>query len=216
MDGYQILKAKSKRLINKYNKQSFDKVSLITACVDKSTIRAFHYSKGYVKKYKPLSIFRVWAFNFLSDDKFHKKLNERKDFQKVRQLALKNLENFWTKIDGGKPEFYQYNKLIDLMFKFLPCWSELDKKTKDWIFVNTNVPLDTFSLNKLSELNPELKLRKNISMNFIDGSNYKKMQSEIKSICEDIPVIVFDLLAWNDNHQPKTTFELIKLDKKHK
>lgn len=213
MDAYQTIKKNYSRLVKVYNKQSFDKVSLITYCVDKSTIRAFHFSKGYVKKYKPLSIFRVWAFQFLSNEKHLTKLKERKDFGKIRQLALKDLEKFWTKIDGGRPEFYQYNKIIDLMFKFLPCWSELDKRTKEWIFKNTNVPLDKFSLDLLRQLNPKLRIRKNVSMNFVNPLNYDKLQAEIKAVCRDIPVIVFDLLAWNESHQPKEFFELIELDK---
>lgn len=186
---------------------------MIAYCVDKSTIRAFHSSKGYVKVYKPLSIFRVWAFNFLTEKNIDL-IKSKGNFKKLRKFALADLIKYWTLIDGGIPEFYQFNKLIDLFFKNLPLWNRLDIKTKEWIFENTNVPLDKFSLDLLRRWNLKLRIPKNASMNYIDTKNYNKFQKEIKTICNDIPVIVFDLFAWDESHRPKESFELIKLTKK--
>jgi hypothetical protein len=167
-----------------------------------------------VKTYKPLSIFRVWAFNFLTEKKNIDAIKSREDFKKIRKFAIADLEKYWTSIDGGTPEFYQFNKLIDLLFKCLPLWNNLDIKTKEWIFENTNVPLDKFSLDLLRRWNLKLRIPKNASMNYINSTNYNKLQKEIKTICNDIPVIVFDLFAWDESHRPKESFELIKLDKK--
>lgn len=212
--NFKILEDNLSRLKEVFYKQSFDKVSFITYCVEKSTIRSFHSSKSYVKIYKPLSIFRVWAFNFLSNKKTIDKLKARNNFIELRKSALADLENYWTLTDGGTPEFYQFNKLIDLFFKFLPLWNGLDNKTKEWIFKNTNVPLDKFSLDLLRRWNPKSNILKGVSMSYVDKTNYNKFQKEIKQICKDIPVIVFDLYAWETSHPPKEKFELIKLDKK--
>jgi hypothetical protein len=214
MDTYQILKNNSKRLKELFFKQAFDKVALVVYCVDKSTIRAFHFSKGYVKTYKPLSIFRVWAFNYLSDKKNISELKARKNFEGIRKSALKDLENYWRVTDGGTPEFYQFNKLIDLLFKCLSLWTELDNETKEWIFENAYVPLDKFSLDLLRRSSEKSSIPVNASMNFIDQTNHNQLQKEIKVICKDIPVIMFDLFAWDESHRPKELFELIKLDKK--
>jgi hypothetical protein len=124
---------------------------------------------------------------------------------------------FWEKEDKGKPEFYQFNKLIDLFFKFLPLYSELNILTKKWIFNNTAVPLDKFSLTKLREYNTALGIKKNVSMNFIKDENiYKRIQNEIKLICKDIPVIIFDLYAWETGHfeDKELVFQLKFLDEK--
>ena len=102
---YKTLYENQSKLKELYFKQSFDTVSLITYCVDKSTIRAFHSSKGYVKTYKPLSIFRVWAFNFLTDKKNIDLLKSKENFKKTRGKVLKNLENYWVSIDGAKVTF---------------------------------------------------------------------------------------------------------------
>jgi len=82
-NNYQTLQENQKKLKELFFKQSFDKISLILYCVDKSTIRAFHSSKGYVKTYKPLSIFRVWAFNFLTEKKNIDAIKSREDFKKI-------------------------------------------------------------------------------------------------------------------------------------
>ena len=79
---------------------------------------------------------------------------------------------------------------------------------------NTNSPLDKFSLDLLRRWNLKLRIPKNASMNYINSSNYIKLQKEIKTLCNDIPVIVFDLFAWDESHRQKESFELIKLDKK--
>jgi hypothetical protein len=34
---------------------------------------------------------------------------------------------------------------------------------------------------------------------------YNKMQGEIKKLCDDVPVIIFDLIAWENGHK---SFEL--------
>lgn len=99
----KTLESNFSRLKEVYYKQSFDKVSFITYCVEKSTIRSFNSSKGYVKIFKPLSIFRVWAFNFLSEKKNIDTLNASDNFIDFRKSTLKDLEKFWTLTDGATP-----------------------------------------------------------------------------------------------------------------
>jgi len=212
-NAYQTLKENSSKLKENFFKHSFDKISLIIYCVDASTIRSFHSSKGYVKKYKPLSIFRVWAYKQLSDIEFINKIDSKQNFVEIRGKAIKSLMDFWHTKDNGNPEFYQFNKLIDLFFKCLPLWEELNMQTKEWIFSNTNVPLDKFSLDLLRQCNDGLGINKNVSMNYIKEDNYNILQMEIKAICKDIPSIIFDLYAWDENHKPIKEFELIELNK---
>lgn len=211
VDGYKILKTKSKDLKETFYKQSFNKHGLVIYCVNNSTIRAFREKKGHVKKYQPLSIFRVWAYHLLEDTKFLNALNDQKNFQLLRKKTLKDLKSYWQKEDGGTPPFYLFNKLIDLFFKNLPLWNELGKETKEWIFKNTNVPLDKFSLKSLKEFNPTIKIPKTVSMNFVNEGNYDNLQSEIKQICKDIPPIIFDLYAWDESHKIEKPFELVKI-----
>lgn len=216
MDTYNTLKECYPSLKQDFFDQVFDKPSLIRHSVDRSTIRSFHASKGYVKKYKPLSLFRVWANEFLSDKNRLKSIKPSNDFQTLHTYVLSDLQVFWSKRDGGKPEFYQFNKLVDLFFKDLVRWEKLDKKTQVFLFNNIHVPLDKFSLDLLRRSDPKLRIRKGVSMNYVNESNYQSLQERIKAICRDLPVIVFDLYAWNETHKPVSSFELIELNQKVK
>lgn len=209
---YSLLQNERLVLIDRYSQLSFDTIPLIEYCVDKTTIRSFHKSKGHVLKFKPLSIFRVWAYNYLNESDFLDQLKTRRGFKDLRKKTLNSLKRFWKNVDGGSPLFYQFNKLIDLFFKFLPCWKRIDKGTKNWLFKNVNVPLDKYSLTTLCEYS-DINLQPPISMNSITNRNYNKIQKEIKKICRKIPAIVFDLYAWELNHKPKTNFELLPLKK---
>ena len=54
-------------------------------------------------------------------------------------------------------------------------------------------------------------------MNFIkDEIIYKRIQKEIKIICKDIPVIIFDLYAWETGHfeDKELVFQLKLLEEK--
>jgi hypothetical protein len=210
---HQILQGCAKDLEANFFAKSFDTIPLIEYCVDKSTIRAFQSKKGHVKQYKPLSIFRVWASNYLNKHLIDS-LNARQNLHSIRNKALSSLKKFWQKKDGGKPLFYQFNKLIDLLFKSLPLWKKLNAQTKRWLFKNINVPLDKFSLSLLRQQNKNLGLRKSVSMNHVSEANYKLLQTEIKHLCKNLPVILFDLYAWDTNHKPREFFELIKIDTK--
>jgi hypothetical protein len=214
MDINQVLKENSNRLSETFLKNSFDTIPLIEYCAGTSTIRAFHKSKGYSIKYKPLSIFRYWAFDYLNDNQIILNIKSTNNFKKIRSDALKNLIEFWTINDGGKPEFYQFNKLIDLLFKCLPLWMKLDTTTKLWLFNNVNVPLDKFSLDLLRRCNEKLNIPKNASMNYVTSRNYNKLQVEIIKLCNEHAPILFDLYAWDETHRPKECFVLIPLEKK--
>lgn len=211
---YEILKDSSIALQNDYFKQKLELIPLIISSVDKSTIRSFQSKKGYVKRYKPLSIYRTWAFEFLTNEANLSLIIKKGDFHSLRNVALEDLMNFWHEKDKGEPKFYHFNKLIDLFFKCLPLWNKLDDSTSQWIFQNTNVPLDKFSLRVL-KLHAELNsIPNNASMNHINEHNYKEFQDEIKKLCRDLPVIIFDLYAWNQAHLPPKKFILIDLEKK--
>jgi|JI10StandDraft_1071094.scaffolds.fasta_scaffold759982_1 hypothetical protein len=205
---YEELLNKRKQLEKKYYSKNFDTHSLVEYSVGTSTIRAFRKNKGYVKKYQPLSIYRVWAVNYLDDTKNKNRINSIKDFQKLRNQALENLMKYWKDIDESKPEFYLFNKLIDLLFKCLPLWDSLENNKKKWIYNNTNVPLDKYSLELLNKYIPDLKIKKPISMNSVTNKAvYDYLQLEIKKLCKDLPVILFDLYAWDRPH----SFKLIPL-----
>ncbi len=214
---YDILNANQNSLLRSYRKQSFEIIPFIKFSVEKSTIRAFRRVNGHVKLYKPLSIYQVWAYDFIINN--IDVVNATGNFPALRRKAVASLETFWKTRDGGKPSFYHFNKLIDLFFKFLPLCTELSQEAKEWIFNNTNVPIDKFSLRLLRQWRPKLNIPSNASMKDVNEETYKQYQKEIRKICRDIPPIVFDLHAWKEGHRKKKKkehkpFELKPLDKR--
>jgi hypothetical protein len=203
-NGKSILPKKIPPEIEKrYFKLNFDTKQLITHAVDNSTIRAFHFDKSY-KKYRPISIFRSWAFDFLvTQEDF---LKTESNFNIIHKKAKKSLEKYWSsKEDGIVPEFYKILKIIDLLFKFIPRWNKLNANRQSWYFNCVHVPIDSYSLKllKASEnTKPYLGIKNGSAMSFVkDIKHYRKIQNTIKKLVENFyPSIVFDLIAWNSLH----------------
>jgi hypothetical protein len=202
-EKYILPKEMFSELKKRYFKLNFDTKQLITHAVDNSTIRAFHFGKSY-KKYKPISIFRSWAFNFLvtQEDILKTECN----FNIIHTKARKSLEKYWGNKEGGiTPEFYKILKIIDLLFKFIPRWNKLNANRQSWYFNCVHVPIDSFSLKllKASEnTKPYLGIKSSSSMSFVENlKHYRKIQNTIKKLVENnYPPIVFDLIAWNSLH----------------
>lgn len=121
-DMQEALRSHAKELEEKYFHKSLTSWDVVHSCVDKSTIRSFQERRGCTKIYKPLSIFRVWAYDYLTNDTSCERIRKDKEFSMLREHAEKSLKKFWKNEDGGTPSFYQFNKLIDLFFKALPRW----------------------------------------------------------------------------------------------
>lgn len=213
-------KEQSPRLLEKYLAQKLSTVDLIYKAVGNNTIRAYHRGKHY-SKYKPMSIYRYWAQEFLKENLGF--IIECSDFTQLHNKAHNDLKTLWEKEDGIKEElpFYSIAKLIDLTFKLLPCWKKLPEDRQKWYLNEVHVPLDKYSLGFLKKHSEKFSkdIPSNASMGFIgkDQEKYKEIQNEIKKICYvcEIPPIVFDLLAWDDNHKRKQSkiFKLIECKK---
>ena len=199
-------------LLGYYNSLRFISAQhLISSAVSSTTFRAFRHDEQYLK-YKPQSIFRVWAQDFLKDEILIKPSKIK--FEELHEYAYQDLYNFWKNNDEKQPKFYQYNKLIDLLFKFLPRYINIEESIRDLIFKNANVPLDSFSLKKLRAYSTLNDIPKNSSMSYIENKkHYVSIQKEIKDLTYPYPPIFFDFLAWNFIHTKP--FELEETKKKH-
>lgn len=210
MNIYNILEKESATLKNSFFNRTLETIDIVEQSVGSNTIRAFRKSSADYTTYKPLSIYRAWLWEYLNNPETILKLKERNDFINVRKQVFESLQTFWTIKDGGKPEFYKFNKLVDLLFKFLPLWGLLDSETRNWVFEKTFVPLDSYSLKLLKKCSDNtILIKQNASMNFVSNEiHYDTIQREIKRLCKHHPVILFDLYAWNKR---KGSFELIPL-----
>ncbi len=210
----------SKKLVNQKSiskgdiEQSFLSQSLntdfiILFCVSNSTIRAFHKYNAYIT-YTPTSIFQSWLSSILHRDlkkAISKGIKEKEGFVNFKIAYLNKLVTYWKKKSGCDYElkYYQKNKLIDLFFKFLILWNELNNHQKQWLFRNVNVPLDSLILkelrkHKISEVK-KLKIpnKESLSMNWVKETNYYEIQRAIATILVNKNPILFDLIVWHHN-----------------
>ena len=194
---YVSLIENEERLKSDFFENSFNKKTLIIYSVDNTTIRAVRNCN----KYKPLSLFRSWANEFLSNENNLDLINAHGNFNTFRTFTLNCLDNFWKTKDESQLPRYLLNKFIDLLLKFLPLWAEINRESKEWIFRNTHVPLDLHSLGCLREYRPNLAIPKGASMRYVNNDEkYEKMQAEIRDLCQNISPIIFDLFAYEKTH----------------
>ena len=210
LDDFLLAAAELKKT---YLDKRLKKNEIAYLSVDRSTIRSFHHAKECSKKYRPLSIFRCWAWKYLSEENMRGWIEER-NFSGLRDHAYESLKKYWATADGGIPSFAQYNKLIDLFFKHLCLLDELSDDEREFIFNHSQVPLDKYSLGFLGRIAPDLNISGQPRMGDVSEFNYPIFQRRITEICLDIAPLTFDLYAWNRSvNTIPTAFELIPLKK---
>ena len=207
MNKHKIDTKELRKLKDNFLKQELNTIELIYKSVGGNTIRAYRNNKIY----KPLCLYRFWASQYLETNK--EKIINCNNFNDLHEKAFKDLRKFWKKNENEELKLYLAYKLIDLTFKFIPLWKELNKDKKNWYCKNINVPLDKYSLSLIGEnlkkdekINKK-KIPKNASMSFVgeDKKMYNSLQMKVKEICElyKITPLEFDLWAWDNQHQQK-------------
>ncbi len=165
-----------------------------------NTARAYKKGKCY-DNYAPSSLVKHWLHHqFFGSPDTVRQLKTGMDFEAIHYGAVNSLENFWREKEPEATgmEFYHFTKIIDLMFKSITLWTELDEKRREWFFQNAHVPIDKYSLLILKEFHPEYDIP-SPSMNYVGNSRplYEKIQKDIREMIAPFPPLLFDLYAWN-------------------
>ncbi len=192
-----IIQEKKDRIISEFEKNKLTTFEIITKVVDSTTIRAYTGNK----KYKPLSIYRVWAKETLANEKKCEIIKSWSDFKKIHDYFHDDFKKFWLKVEGKKLMFYKINKIIDLFFKGIAEWDELENERRIWFFNNANVPIDKYTLKYLRththSAEIKRKIQKNPSMGNIGNKVklYDTIQKEIRKLCNGEAPYIFETLA---------------------
>lgn len=197
----QIIK-KNNDVIRRFRQQKLNSETFILYSVENSTIRAFGGSSVINT---PLSIYRSWGRKlFLENTNTLELIRSKPGFSFLHGYVRENLKSYWKRVekysrgqDDRKLDYYQANKIVDLVFKFMPWWDMLDKNTANYIFDNAHVPLDKHSLAHLKENSLRCAgIPNNTSMKHVNNRGlYKEYQGEIQRLTGNYPPIVFDLIA---------------------
>lgn len=165
-----------------------------------NTARAYKKGKCY-NNYTPSSLVKYWLHHhYLGSPETIRQLKTGRDFEAIHYDAVQGLESFWGEKEPNAAgmELYHFTKIIDLFFKSIPLWAELDEKRREWFFQKAHVPIDKYSLLILKEFHPEYDIP-SPSMNYVGNSRdrYEKIQKDIREMIAPFPPLLFDLYAWD-------------------
>ncbi|MGV3551709.1 hypothetical protein [Rhizobium sp.] len=201
--------------VDKAEKTEFlDENSVIVSTADNSTIRAYRYTEIY----HPLSIFRSWALAEMKKD-FLKRVSiasrGRAEYDAFHAGLCIGLKTYWAEQEkdaAGRngdndprsvPNYGRQRKLIDLFMKHVVFLDGISTEDRINLRGLVNVPLDKYTLMKLSGVCEKIDLPKSKwTMGIVDEDNYAPLQELIRAVAKEAGVspIDYDVYAWNGNH----------------
>lgn len=178
-----------------FAKESSSISDVVMVGVAGSTYRAFRNLP-----HKPSEVFRMWACAFLEKSLPDlKKVRSEDDYQSQVHIATIALCKHWDKQMCSKLGYGRGAKLLNLVLKKLACLHGFDHLIK-----LQHIPLDSYTIRGLRKIAPELHIKSDATMNFIETpEQYNLFQNKIRDISRKAgtPAIHYDILAWDLAHR---------------
>lgn len=198
----------NRKAYDKYFSQNFHDLNVVvTKSVAGNTFRAFH-SKQHELGDKPSGFYRRWTYGLLSSS-YPDLLacTAPIDYQKLLISSADKLVKDWDKATGGKHkiQFGVAAKLLNLSFKQSLLYEpKVRIGDRDRLSQFLDIPLDSFTLQGVMRLHPNLGIGKFSTMSFVKSKeHYIELQKVIRELCEKkvgLPPIYYEIRAWNMAH----------------
>jgi len=178
---------------------------IVKASVSGNTFRAFHF-KRHALQTRPSDLYRSWVSQRFKND--WDAIYQMSSFDEMANYVVRTaiaLDNHWhrrTNVTAVRIGFGRAAKLLNLSLKHL-LWSPALSTTRKTEFLRIlNVPLDSYSLQAIRLVAPELKIKASSTMRFVtDERHYRKIQSGIHDLLPSgIWPIHYEIVAWNMAH----------------
>jgi hypothetical protein len=179
---------------------------LVRASVGGNTFRAFQFNRFGVAG-APSEIFRSWTTQRLERD--YRRLVGLASFEAmIGQLSIMatDLDAAWHRATGGvepvRIGFGRAAKLLGLSVKHLLWHRELSAHDRANLLPLLNVPLDSYTLQGIRLVAPELCIPANASMSFVrDEIQYRAIQLRIRELMPaGCHAVHYEIAAWNLAH----------------
>jgi hypothetical protein len=179
---------------------------LVVCSVVQNTFRAFHFKSHGIGQ-KPSEIYRNLATEKLENE--YKNIIACNSFEELIDKMIEistMLDNDWYELTGKISEvrigFGRAAKLLGLSVKHLLWYSELTEDDRIRLLKFLNVPLDSYTLQGIRIVAPDLQIPKNATMKFVrDKQHYQQIQNRILTL---MPVgrfpIHYEIAAYNLAH----------------
>lgn len=173
--------------------------------VDHSTFRAFRFASVGVHHVTPSGIYRQWATEWLKESLPKLRQAETcEEFQQVVICGAKDLATSWLKQTNDLHDigFGRAIKLINLTVKHILKLPTIPLDERWRLLEKMDVPLDSYTLQGISKIAPELGIPRNAAMGFVkDKESYLVIQKKIRSLCEPkYWPVYYEMAAWNLAH----------------
>lgn len=186
----------------------------VKSSVTGNTFRAFRFRSVGIHDLAPSSVYREWTNLQLNKDK--NAICKIESFESMMQYVIdtaSKLDKDWSEKTKGRNKigFGRSAKLLNLSIKHL---LHLDKKlcpelNKSEFIKYLNVPLDSYTIQAIRNICPELNIPKNASMGYIQDENqYRKFQNTILELTKksnnnserEITPFDYEFAVWNAAH----------------
>ena len=164
-----------------------------------NTIRAY---RGFDA---PLATYRYWANEFCNEELLVRLalIKSREAVVEFHTETVAKLNSFWNARQGHSLQYYQTNKLVDLLVKHIAkSFDARDAGVRDNLLQFGNVPLDKFSLLAVKELFYGIVISPSPSMGDVnDQETYEFLQCQIYGLTSaaGVPNLYFDH-SWDAEH----------------
>jgi hypothetical protein len=218
-NNQEILAAlrQSKKLYKSIYSPGFkaSKFLIIKNSVSGNTFRSSGFVGG---EYKPSSIYRTWAQDFIfSSNHFYTRIvniNASEEYGGLHRELKNHLASYWRRKALVGLQGCYYYKLVDLLMKSFINYNGLTKWQEQRLLQLIHVPLDSYTLNAIrilwNQTYPYPQIPNAPSMAFI-GNNYNlynQIQHFISNHIGNNNPIQFDVAVWNRPVTDELRFQL--------
>lgn len=178
-----------------------DIATIVKASVSGNTFRAFPLPDGL----RPSVIYRSWVTQRLTaalGDIQH--LSSPSHMRALIISAANDLSAHWHVSTQGKREigFGRAAKLLNLSVKHMLWHDQIPRDQRHVLLHALDVPLDSFTLQGICRVLPELGIPRRASMGYVrDVEHYSQIQDAIRELCAPrFSPIYYEYAAWNLAH----------------
>lgn len=172
---------------------------VVTKGVAGNTFRAFRNLPV-----RPSVAFREWTVAYIqqSFDQILQAHSPQIYSDYVHGASLE-LCNYWQRVMDAEMGYGRAAKLLNLVLKKLACLRSLSPQQRRRLIELQHVPLDSYTIVGLREIELDLAIPKSATMRHIQNpQQYAEFQSRISAIATQagVPAIYYDILAWDIAH----------------
>lgn len=193
--------------LERFSERSIKTVRELVRCsVAGNTFRAFPFRRHKIDL-SPSDIFRAWTTSYLERE--YRSIVDLQSFEAmIDHVCAKAaaLDQSWYESTGGvdaiRIGFGRSAKLLGLSLKHLLWHPGVSQRDRGRLIPLLNVPLDSYTLQGIRLVAPELQIPSNATMKFVrNEAHYRDVQSRIKQLLPDgFHPIHYEIATWNITH----------------